>query len=328
LKPDEARYFIPPVHSKFKVTRKDLAQLKGLILAGGRGSRLSPLTISTSKQLLPVYDKPMIYYPLSLLMLAGIREVLIIVMPEDLQSFQRLLGDGSRWGMSFSYAEQAEPRGLADAFLVGRDFVGNQPVCLILGDNLFFGQGLSEQLESAAQLTKGALVFAYSVRDAERYGVVEFDENGIALSIEEKPLNPRSNYAVPGLYFYDSRVVELAESLQPSSRGELEITDLNKLYLESGQLRVELIGRGVAWLDAGTHESLLQASNFVQTIEERQGLMIASPEEIAFRRGYINNEELRVLARALGNTQYATYLLALLENEHGPRAKRTRTAEP
>ena len=296
--------------------------MKGIILAGGRGSRLFPLTICTSKQLLPVYDKPMIYYPLSLLMLAGIREVLIISMPEDLQSFQRLLSDGSQWGMKFSYAEQPEPRGLADAFLVGRNFIGTEPVCLILGDNLFFGHGLSEQLEAAAQLEQGALVFAYSVRDAERYGVVEFDERGVALSIEEKPSHPRSNYAVPGLYFYDSRVVELAASLQPSPRGELEITDLNRLYLDSGQLKVELIGRGVAWLDAGTHESLLQASNFVQTIEERQGLMIASPEEIAFRRDYIGKEELRALAGTLGNTQYATYLLTLLENERSPRASR------
>jgi glucose-1-phosphate thymidylyltransferase len=289
--------------------------LKGIILAGGRGSRLFPLTISTSKQLLPVYDKPMIYYPLSLLMLAGIRNVLIITMPEDLSAFQRLLDDGTKWGMSFSYAEQAEPRGLADAFVVGRDFVGREPVCLILGDNIFFGQGLSDQLEAAAQLKQGALVFAYSVRDAERYGVVEFDEKGMALSIEEKPANPRSNYAVPGLYFYDERVVELAASLKPSHRDELEITDLNKLYLEKGELRVELIGRGVAWLDAGTHESLLQASNFVQTIEERQGLMISSPEEIAFRRGYISEAELRTLAAALGNTRYASYLLALLEDE-------------
>jgi glucose-1-phosphate thymidylyltransferase len=301
--------------------------LKGIILAGGRGSRLFPLTLCTSKQLLPVYDKPMIYYPLSLLMLAGIREVLIITMPEDLQSFQRLLSDGSQWGMKFSYAEQPEPRGLADAFLVGRDFIGDEPVCLILGDNLFFGHGLSEQLEAAAQLEQGALVFAYSVRDAERYGVVEFDEGGVALSIEEKPANPRSNYAVPGLYFYDSHVVEMAASLKPSARGELEITDLNRLYLQSGQLKVELIGRGVAWLDAGTHESLLQASNFVQTIEERQGLMMASPEEIAFRRGYIGKEELRALAGTLGNTQYASYLLSLLEDERVPRASRVPEAK-
>jgi glucose-1-phosphate thymidylyltransferase len=287
--------------------------LKGIILAGGRGSRLFPLTITTSKQLLPVYNKPMIYYPLSLLMLAGIREVLIITMPEDASAFQKLLGDGTRWGMKFSYAEQAEPRGLADAFIVGSEFVGTEPVCLILGDNIFFGHGLSEQLESAAQLDRGALIFAYAVRDAERYGVVEFDGDGVALSIEEKPVKPRSNYAVPGLYFYDSSVVERARNLKPSPRGELEITDLNKTYLDSGELRVEAIGRGVAWLDAGTHESLLQASTFVQTIEERQGLMIASPEEIAFHRGYIGGEELRELANELANTSYSSYLLSLLE---------------
>ena len=289
--------------------------MKGIILAGGRGSRLFPLTISTSKQLLPVYNKPMIYYPLSLLMLAAIRDILIISLPEDRPLFERLLGDGKKWGLSFSFAEQAEPRGLADAFLVGRDFVGNSPVCLILGDNIFFGTGLSDQLEAAAQLTQGALVFAYSVRDAQRYGVVEFDERGMALSIEEKPAHPRSNHAVPGLYFYDGRVVELAQGLQPSDRGELEITDLNRLYLERGELRVELIGRGVAWLDAGTHESLLQASNFVQTIENRQGLMIASPEEIAYRRGYINREQLLALTTALGNTEYANQLLTVLQEK-------------
>ena len=287
--------------------------MKGIILAGGKGSRLYPLTISTSKQLLPVYDKPMIYYPLSLLMLAGIREVLIITMPEDLRSFQRLLGDGRKWGMEFTYAEQPEPRGLADAFLVGREFVDHEPVCLILGDNIFFGNGLSEQLEAAAKLNEGALIFAYSVRDAQQYGVVEFNENGMALSIEEKPANPRSSYAVPGLYFYDGSVVERAASLKPSPRGELEITDLNKLYLEGGELKVEIIGRGVAWLDAGTHETLLQASNFIQTIEERQGLMISSPEEIAFRRGYITGDELRILANGLGNTWYANQLLAILD---------------
>jgi glucose-1-phosphate thymidylyltransferase len=287
--------------------------LKGIILAGGRGSRLFPLTITTSKQLLPVYNKPMIYYPLSLLMLAGIREVLIITMPEDAASFQKLLGDGAKWGMKFCYAEQTEPRGLADAFLVGSEFVGQDPVCLILGDNIFFGNGLSEQLEAAAQLGQGALIFAYAVRDAERYGVVEFDQNGVALSIEEKPEQPRSNYAVPGLYFYDGTVVQRARDLKPSPRGELEITDLNKTYLASGDLKVEVIGRGVAWLDAGTHESLLQASNFVQTIEERQGLMISSPEEIAFHRGYIGPDNLCELAKQLGSTSYSNYLLALLD---------------
>jgi glucose-1-phosphate thymidylyltransferase len=300
--------------------------LKGIILAGGRGSRLYPLTTSVSKQLLPVYDKPMIYYPLSLLMLAGIRNVLIITLPEDLSAFQRLLGDGRKWGMSFSYAEQAQPRGIADAFLVGREFVGQEPVCLILGDNIFFGQGLPDQLEAAAQLRHGALVFAYAVRDPERYGVVEFDERGVALTIEEKPAHPRSNHAVPGLYFYDGQVVELAASLKPSKRGELEITDLNRMYLERAQLKVELIGRGVAWLDAGTHESLLQASNFVQTIEERQGLMISSPEEIAFRRGYIGEEELQKLAVAFGNTRYSSYLLALLKDQEALMDHRLPTA--
>jgi glucose-1-phosphate thymidylyltransferase len=287
--------------------------LKGIILAGGRGSRLFPLTITTSKQLLPVYNKPMIYYPLSLLMLAGIREILIITMPEDAAAFKKLLGDGGKWGMNFFYAEQAEPRGLADAFLVRSEFVGREPVCLILGDNIFFGHGLSDQLEDAAKLETGALIFAYAVRDAERYGVVEFDERGVALSIEEKPAQPRSNFAVPGLYFYDGTVVERARALKPSARGELEITDLNKSYLETGELKVEPIGRGIAWLDAGTHESLLQASTFVQTIEERQGLMISSPEEIAFHRGYISADEVRELAKDLGNTSYSSYLLALLD---------------
>jgi glucose-1-phosphate thymidylyltransferase len=264
----------------------------------------------------------MIYYPLSLLMLAGIREILIITMPEDAASFRTLLGDGAKWGMQFSYAEQAEPRGLADAFLVGAEFVGNDPVCLILGDNIFFGHGLSVQLETAAQLDRGAMIFAYAVRDAERYGVVEFDERGVALSIEEKPVNPRSNYAVPGLYFYDGTVVERARELKPSSRGELEITDLNKSYLCSGDLKVEPIGRGVAWLDAGTHESLLQASNFVQTIEERQGLMISSPEEIAFHRGYIGPDQLRALAQQLGRTTYSNYLMELLDHRHASEQSR------
>jgi glucose-1-phosphate thymidylyltransferase len=288
--------------------------VRGIILAGGRGSRLFPLTISTSKQLLPVFNKPMIYYPLSLLMLGGIREVLIITTPEDAESFHKLLGDGVKWGMKFSYAEQKEPRGLADAFLVGSDFVGREPVCLILGDNIFFGTGLSDSLEAAAKLDKGALIFAYAVRDAERYGVVEFDARGVALSIEEKPIKPRSTYAVPGLYFYDGTVVERARRLKPSARGEIEITDLNKSYLDSGELKVEAIGRGVAWLDAGTHESLLQASNFVQTIEERQGLMISSPEEIAFHRGYIGEDDLRELANGLGNTSYSSSLLDLLKH--------------
>jgi len=290
--------------------------LKGIILAGGRGSRLFPLTLGVSKQLLPVYDKPMIYYPLSMLMLAGIREVLIITSPEDLPSFRRLLGEGDRWGISLSYAEQAEPRGLAEAFLIGREFVGKEPVCLILGDNIFFGHGFPEQLRIAAQLNDGALVFGYPVRDPERYGVIEIDGRGQAVSIEEKPLKPRSNYAVPGLYFYGGNVVELAATLKPSARGELEITDLNRLYLADGKLKVDLIGRGVAWLDAGTHESLLQASNFVQTIEERQGLMISCPEEIAFRLGYIESEQLLSLAKELGKTTYSDYLFQLLADEN------------
>jgi len=301
--------------------------LKGIILAGGRGSRLFPLTVSTSKQLLPVYNKPMIYYPLSLLMLGGIREVLIITIPEDAGSFRKLLGDGSKWGMKFSYAEQTEPRGLADAFLVGAEFIAGQPVCLILGDNIFFGTGLSDQLEAAAKLDDGGLIFAYAVREAQRYGVVEFDDRGVALSIEEKPLRPRSNYAVPGLYFYDHTVVERAKTLRPSPRGELEITDLNKSYLDSGDLRVEPIGRGVAWLDAGTHESLLQAANFVQTIEERQGLMIASPEEIAFNKGYISADELRRLANELGSTKYSNYLLGLLDQRAANERTTAETAQ-
>lgn len=289
--------------------------MKGIILAGGRGTRLYPLTISISKQMLPVYDKPMIYYPLSMLMLAGIRDILVISTPEALPGFRALLRDGQQWGLRFSYAEQAEPRGLADAFLVQPDFVDHQPVCLILGDNIFFGQGLPEKLRQAAELTDGALIFAYPVRDPERYGVVEFDEHGRALSIEEKPKQPRSHYAVPGLYFYDSHVVELAASLKPSSRNEIEITDLNRIYLEKGILHVEIMGRGVAWLDAGTHESLLQAANFVQAVEDRQGMMISCPEEIAYRMGYITRDELRQQAMALVNNGYGDYLLGLLAEE-------------
>jgi len=260
--------------------------MRGIILAGGRGTRLFPLTISTSKQMLPVYDKPMVYYPLSMLMLAGIREILVISAPEALPAFRVQLGDGTQWGLSITYAEQVEPRGIADAFLVGGRFIGNEPVCLILGDNIFYGQGLPAQLRASAQLKEGAIVFAYPVRDPERYGVVEFDVDGLAISIEEKPRQPRSHYAVPGLYFYDHRVVEIAATLTPSARNEIEITDLNNVYLRRGQLRVEVMGRGVAWLDAGTHESLLQAANFVQAVEERQGMMISCPEEIAFRLGF------------------------------------------
>lgn len=289
--------------------------MKGIILAGGRGTRLYPLTITISKQLLPVYDKPMVYYPLSMLMLAGIRDILVVSTPDALPSFQMLLGDGSQWGLKFQYRGQAEPRGLADAFLVGRDFIAGEPVCLILGDNIFFGTGLQEKLKKAAGLSSGALIFAYPVRDPQRYGVVEFDEQGRALSIEEKPEKPRSSYAVPGIYFYDGSVVEIASNLKPSQRNELEITDVNCVYLERKQLRVETMGRGVAWLDAGTHESLIQASNFVQAVEERQGMMISCPEEIAYRLGYINAGQLAKLALELKSNQYGEYLARLLEED-------------
>jgi glucose-1-phosphate thymidylyltransferase len=285
--------------------------MKGIILAGGKGTRLYPLTIGVSKQMLPVYDKPMIYYPLSMLMLAGIRDILVISTPDALPGFQALLKDGSQLGLSFQYLEQAEPRGLADAFLVGSDFVGKEPVCLILGDNIFFGHGLPDLLRSAAKLTEGARVFAYPVRDPQRYGVIEFDENGKAISIEEKPEKPRSHYAVPGIYFYDGEVVDIASNLAPSRRGELEITDLNCVYLERGLLHVEELGRGVAWLDAGTHEALLKAANFVQAVEDRQGMMISCVEEIAYRMGYIDLDQLKVLAQELGYNQYSEYLLRL-----------------
>jgi glucose-1-phosphate thymidylyltransferase len=289
--------------------------MKGIILAGGHGTRLFPLTIGVSKQLLPVYDKPMIYYPLSMLMLAGIREILVISTPVALPGFQLLLGDGSQWGLKFSYVAQPEPRGLAEAFLLQPEFIGDEPVCLILGDNIFFGHGLPTQLTEAAKLEKGALIFAYPVRDPERYGVVEFDKNGKALSIEEKPSQPRSNFAVPGLYFYDRHVVDIAGKLKPSGRGELEITDVNRTYMDRGELRVEVIGRGVAWLDAGTHESLLQAANFVQAVEERQGMMISCPEEIAYRQGFIDKAQLGMQARRYSANQYGDYLYRLLADD-------------
>lgn len=290
--------------------------MKGIILAGGKGTRLHPLTIVTSKQLLPVYDKPMVYYPLSMLMLAGIREVLVISTPEDLPSFRRLLRDGSQWGMKFSYAEQDQPRGLADAFRVGKDFVGSDAVCLILGDNIFFGHGLPAVLRSMAARVSdggGAAIFAYPVQDPWRYGVIEFDAEGKALSLEEKPAKPRSNYAVPGMYFYDNQVIRIAAELKPSARGELEITDVNLTYMRMGQLYVQELGRGVAWLDAGTHESLLQAAAFIQTVEERQGMMISSPEEIAYRMGFIDRDQLRRLLDELGNSTYRARLETLLK---------------
>jgi glucose-1-phosphate thymidylyltransferase len=288
--------------------------VKGIILAGGLGSRLYPLTLATSKQLLPVYDKPMIYYPLSVLMLAGIRNILVICTPQALSDFQRILGDGSQWGLELEYALQVEPRGLADAFLVGADFIDGQPVCLILGDNIFFGHGLPNTLRQAAALREGGLIFAYRVQNPSEYGVVEFDDQGLALSLEEKPARPRSPYAVPGLYFYDSQVVGLAESLRPSDRDELEITDLNLAYLKKGQLRVELLGRGIAWLDAGTHQSLIQATNFIQAVQDRQGMMISCPEEIALRMGYIDADQLAGLAAKLGDNRYREYLLNLLDS--------------
>ncbi len=284
----------------------------GIILAGGAGTRLHPLTIAVSKQLLAVYDKPMIYYPLSVLMLAGIRRILIINTPHEQAQFQRLLGDGSQWGLQIEYAVQPEPNGLAQAYLIGRDFVGGKPSCLILGDNIFYGHGLTDLLNRADQRDSGATVFGYWVRDPERYGVAEFDEAGRVRSIEEKPKNPRSNYAVTGLYFYDGRASDFAASLAPSPRGELEITDLNRVYLEAGDLNVERLGRGYAWLDTGTHDSLIQAGNFIQTIEERQGLKIACPEEIAFEQGWIDAAQLEALAAPLAKSGYGDYLRGLI----------------
>ncbi|KPK32980.1 MAG: glucose-1-phosphate thymidylyltransferase [Nitrospira bacterium SG8_35_1] len=289
--------------------------MNGIILAGGSGTRLYPITRSVSKQLMPVYDKPMIYYPIAVLMLTGIKNILLITTPEDQDQFKRLLGDGSQWGISLQYTIQPEPKGLAQAFIIGENFIGSDPVCLILGDNIFFGHGLPEQIQRAFKRQKGATIFGYYVRTPERYGVISFDEKGKVLDIEEKPLQPKSNYAVTGLYFYDNDVVQIAGNIKPSHRGELEITDVNKVYLDRGDLHVELIGRGAAWLDTGTHESLLDAANFIKVVEDRQGLKIACLEEIAYRLGYISVEQVHKTAEHLAQNSYGQYLLHLMETE-------------
>jgi glucose-1-phosphate thymidylyltransferase len=291
------------------------SKYKGIILAGGSGTRLHPLTISVSKQLMGIYDKPMIYYPLAVLMLAGIKDILIITTPYDQYAFKTLLGDGTKWGITISYAEQASPDGLAQAFIIGEGFIGDSPVALVLGDNIFFGHGMDQLLGNATAATTGATVFGYYVKDPERYGVVSFDNQGKAIDIEEKPTNPKSRYAITGLYFYDNQVVNIAKNIKPSERGELEITDVNKVYLQRNQLNVEVMGRGYAWLDTGTHASLNAASNFIETVEERQGLKICCPEEIAYRQGFISASQLAELAKPLQKSGYGEYLLTLLEQE-------------